>query len=123
MTVGNSSADMLLTLLKLSGAVFGILGLAYLVLNKGVGKLMGRPTHQGNLKVLDKCMLDQRNSLYIIEVGGKQLLIASGQSGSNLISNLEEPVTPLAKKVDQVSPMPMFSSWLCQKKNSKILPS
>lgn len=122
MITSTSTLDMFLALLKMSGAVLGILGLAYLILNKGVGKLMGRPSHQGNVKVLDKCMLDQRNALYVIEVGSKQMLVASGQNGSNLIAKLDEPVVTEAKASASAEPLPLFSNWLAQKKNPKPLP-
>lgn len=123
MGAGNSTMEMFLTFLKMSGAVLGVLGLAYLILNKGVAKLMGRPMHQGNMKVVDKCMLDQRNALFIVEVAKKQLLIASGQSGSNLICEIDIPLASESDTPKGVDPLPLFSNWLTQKKSSKTLPS
>lgn len=53
-----------------------VLGLAYLVLHQGLGRLVQRTQGGKRMRVVERVSLEQRRSLYLVEVDGQELLIA-----------------------------------------------
>jgi flagellar biosynthetic protein FliO len=58
-----------------------VVGLAYLTLHKGVGKLMARAQQGQRIKVLERVPLGERRSLYLVTVDGKEMLLGVGEGG------------------------------------------
>lgn len=67
-----------------------VLGLAYLTLHKGVGKLVQRAQQGKRIKVVERVGLDPRRALYLIEVDGKEMLIASSEGGITRLGSVDE---------------------------------
>jgi flagellar biogenesis protein FliO len=65
-----------------------VLALVYLVLGKGMGKLMQRAQQGKRLKVIERVSLDARFSLYLVDVDGLRLVLGGGASGVNLLKEL-----------------------------------
>jgi flagellar protein FliO/FliZ len=63
--------------------------LAYVVLRVVLPRLNVRTGGKSMVNVIDRTPLDQRRSLYVVEVTGRWLLIASSEGGVQLISELD----------------------------------
>ena len=63
--------------------------LAYVVLRIVLPRLNVATAGKGMVNVIDRTQLDQRRSLYVVEVTGRWLLIASSEGGVQLISELD----------------------------------
>jgi len=66
--------------------------LAYLVLNKGLGRLMkltGTSVTGKHMTLLERIALDQKHSLFLVEVSGRRYVIATGEQSSSLIAALD----------------------------------
>jgi flagellar biosynthetic protein FliO len=63
--------------------------LAYVVLRVVLPRLNVGTAGRSMVNVIDRTALDQRRSLYVIEVTGRWLLIASSEGGVQLISELD----------------------------------
>jgi flagellar biogenesis protein FliO len=74
-------------------AVLGfVVALVYLVLNKGLGRLMkltGTSLTGKHMTLIERMPLGQKHSLYLIEIAGKRYVIGTGDQGANLITALE----------------------------------
>lgn len=53
-----------------------VLGLAYLVLHQGLGRLVQRTQGGRRVRVVERVPLEQRRSLYLVEVDGQEILLA-----------------------------------------------
>src|SRR5687768_310352 len=63
--------------------------LAYVVLRVVLPRLNVGSSGRNMVTVIDRTALDQRRSLYVVEVTGRWLLIASSEGGVQLISELD----------------------------------
>ncbi len=66
-----------------------VLGLVYLTLSKGLGKLVERQNLGRRVKVVERVGLDAKRSLFLVEVDGKQMLLAAGEGGVTLLKDVE----------------------------------
>lgn len=57
-----------------------VLALIYLVLHKGLGRLMQRTQMGKRMRVVERIALDQRRALYLIEVDGQEVLLAGSDA-------------------------------------------
>ena len=71
-----------------------VVGLAYLTLHKGLGKLMVRTQMGKRMKVLERVSLDQRRSLYLVEIDGHEIVLGGGEGGVVHLANLNGDVRP-----------------------------
>lgn len=58
-----------------------VLLIVYLTLHKGLGKLVERQNAGKRVKVVERVVLDQKRSLFLIELDGRQMLLAAGEGG------------------------------------------
>lgn len=65
-----------------------VLGIAYLTLHKGLGKLIARQNLGRRIKVVERVALDPRRALFLVELDGKQLLLGAGEGGVVLIKEM-----------------------------------
>lgn len=72
--------------------------LAWLVLRFGLRRLypMARPGNEGPVKVIARVALEARQTLYIVEVGGKTMLLGTGDRPVSLISELDSDAVAAA---------------------------
>lgn len=68
-----------------------VLGLVYLTLHKGLGKLLERQNLGKRVKVVERVNLDQRRALFLVEIDGKQMLIAAGEGGVTMLKDIDGP--------------------------------
>jgi flagellar protein FliO/FliZ len=75
------AADLIGPLAKTMLMLCVVLALVYLTLHKGLGKLVERQNSGKRVKVVERVMLDQKRSLFLVEIDGKQMLLAAGEGG------------------------------------------
>jgi flagellar protein FliO/FliZ len=75
-----------------------VCGLAYLIFRVILPRLAVSYGSNNMVRVVDRISLDARKSLYVIEVAGKWMLVASSESGMQLISELDADSAKLAEE-------------------------
>jgi len=66
-----------------------VAALAYFSLKYGLGKKW-QFQGAGSIKVLDRVTLNAKSHLYLVEAGGKYFILASGEQGVYLITELSD---------------------------------
>lgn len=84
-------SDMLVPMARTMLALLLVVGLAYLTLHKGLGKLVANSQSGKRVKVVERISLDQRRALYLVEVDGKEILLAGGEGGVTRLLDTERP--------------------------------
>ena len=74
-------AELLGPLLKTMLMLAVVVGLAYLTLHKGLGKLVARQNLGRRIKVVERVALDPKRALFLIELDGRQMLLGAGEGG------------------------------------------
>lgn len=74
-----------------------VLVIVYLTLHKGLGKLVERQNLGKRVKVVERVALDQRRTLFVVEVDGKQMLLGAGEGGVVHLKDLGD--TPASERV------------------------
>ncbi len=99
-------ADMLGPFIKSMLMLGVVVGVAYLTLHKGLGKLMTRTQMGKRMKVVERVSLDQRRSLYLVEIDGHEMVVGGGESGvvhlKDIVSD-DERASPRAAFRDVLS--------------------
>ena len=72
------TADIVKSLLRTVLMLAVVLGLVWLTLSKGMGKLVERANAGKRVKIIERVALDARRSLFLVEVDGKQMLLGGG---------------------------------------------
>ncbi|OGQ13005.1 MAG: hypothetical protein A2138_23910 [Deltaproteobacteria bacterium RBG_16_71_12] len=72
-----------------------VLGIAYLTLHKGLGKLVARQNLGRRIKVVERVSLDPKRALFLVELDGKQMLLGAGEGGVVHLKDLS-PAAPAA---------------------------
>jgi flagellar protein FliO/FliZ len=81
-------------------ALAAVCALAWVVLRWGVRRLYGGAS-SGRVRVLERVPLDPRRSLYLVEVGGKVLLLGAGDGPMTTLAEVDPnalPAEPEAKR-------------------------
>ncbi|MDP2340208.1 MAG: flagellar biosynthetic protein FliO [Deltaproteobacteria bacterium] len=73
-----SAADMLMPFVKTMLMLCVVLALVWLTLHKGMGKLVEKAQAGKRVRVVERISLDARRSLFLVEVDGKQMILAGG---------------------------------------------
>lgn len=81
-------ASFVLMLLETLLALALVCGLAYAIF-RWLPRLQVARSANSMIRVVDRVGLDARKSLFVIEVGGRWLLVAASESGVQLLSELD----------------------------------
>lgn len=73
-----STADMLMPFIKTMLMLGVVLALVWLTLHKGMGKLVEKAQSGKRVRVVERISLDARRTLFLVEVDGKQMILAGG---------------------------------------------
>jgi flagellar biosynthetic protein FliO len=79
-------------------ALLVVCGLAYVIFRVVLPRLAANYGSNNMVRVVDRIGLDTRKSLYVIEVAGKWMLVASSENGVQLISELDAETARLAEE-------------------------
>ena len=66
-----------------------VLAVAYVLLGKGLPKLMQRTMQTQRMKIVERLPLDQKRTLFVVEVDQKTYLLGGADSQITLIDTLE----------------------------------
>ncbi len=94
--MGNS-LSFLWMLVQTIFALLLVCGLAYLIFRVILPRLAVNYSSNNMVRIVDRIGLETRKSLYIIEVAGKWMLVASSESGVQLITELDPESAKLAE--------------------------
>lgn len=75
-----------------------VCGLAYLIFRVILPRLTVNYGANNMVRVVDRIGLEARKSLYVIEVAGKWMLVASSESGVQFIAELDAESAKLAEQ-------------------------
>ena len=75
-----------------------VCGLAYLIFRVIMPRLVVNYGTNNMVRVVDRIGLEARKSLYVIEVAGKWMLVASSENGVQFIAELDAPSAKLAEE-------------------------
>lgn len=82
--------ELILMLLQTAVALGVVCGLAYVIFRIVLPRLNAVPTPDSSMmRVVDRTYLDQRKTLFVIEVAGRWFLVASSEAGVQLVSELD----------------------------------
>jgi flagellar protein FliO/FliZ len=79
----SSFAQMILSL-------FVVCGLIYLIFRVVLPKMSGYQSGNSIIKIVERTSLDAKKHLYVVEVGGRWMLLSSADNNVNLICELNE---------------------------------
>jgi len=90
---GPSSIDFTWLFLKMVFAMIFVIALAIVVIRFIIPKLTFNRGASGrsDLKIVDRVPLDNRKSLYVLQVEGRRLLVGASDHYVGLIAELQEP--------------------------------
>ena len=118
---GLSFAYMLLQTLV---ALAFVCGLAYVIFRVILPRFTASYGANNMMRVVDRIGLDTRKSLYIIEVTGRWFLVASSESGVQMISELDAKSAEEAEKViveNRQQPSNLLNGKSFQEKLNEVL--
>jgi len=58
-----------------------VLGLVYLSLHKGLGKLISRTQSGKRIQVVERVSLDQKRALFLVSIDGEEMLLGASEGG------------------------------------------
>ncbi len=87
-TDSTNLADLLTSFARTMFMLLVVIALVYLFLHKGLGKLIAKSRVGKRIQVLEKTGLDQRRSLYLVQVDDKQFLLGGSDGGVTHIANM-----------------------------------
>ncbi|MBL91977.1 MAG: hypothetical protein CMH56_09235 [Myxococcales bacterium] len=76
-----------------------VLLVAYVLLGKGLPKLMNRTMQNNRMKVLERLPLDQKRMLFLVEVDGQTYLLGGADGQVSLIDKSETAETNFEQKL------------------------
>lgn len=89
-----STASFWVSMLVRTVVVLGaVVALAYLVLGKGLARLLkSQQSGKGRLvSLVERLPLDQKHTLFLIEADGRRFIVGTGESGTQLVLDLSRP--------------------------------
>lgn len=92
------SLSFLWMLLQTIFALLVVCGLAYVIFRVILPRLATSYGSNNMVRVVDRIGLEARKSLYVVEVAGKWMLVASSESGVQLIAELDAESARLAEE-------------------------
>lgn len=72
----------------MAGALAFVVALTYLILHKGLGRMLKSARSGKLIQIKERVPLDQKNALYVVEIANKTLLLGAGEKGISPICDL-----------------------------------
>lgn len=82
--------DLVWALLQIFAMLAAVIALAYLVLNKGLGRILANKQLSANMSLKERLHLEPRRSLYIVQIKGRDFVLAGSENGVSLVCELHE---------------------------------
>ena len=78
------------SLLQMLAMLAAVVALAYLVLNKGLGRFLFKNQLSTNMALKERLYLEPRRNLYIVQIRGRDFVLAGSENGVSLVCELHE---------------------------------
>ncbi|MBL4818816.1 MAG: FliO/MopB family protein [Deltaproteobacteria bacterium] len=82
--------EMFWAFLQITAMLAAVVLLAYLVLHKGLGKLLARHQTTQSMAVKERLSLEPRRSLYLVDIKGRNFVLAGSENGVSVVCELDE---------------------------------
>ena len=82
--------ELLWALLQILAMLVAVIALAYLVLNKGLARFFVKNQSSANMSLKERLYLEPRRSLYIVQIQGRDFVLAGSENGVSLVCELHE---------------------------------
>ncbi|MBH1988929.1 MAG: flagellar biosynthetic protein FliO [Myxococcaceae bacterium] len=82
--------ELLWGFLQVAAMLAAVLALAYLLLNKGLGKMLLKNQGSQELLLRERLYLEPKKSLYLVEVRGREFVLASGEGTLSIVCELSK---------------------------------
>lgn len=108
--------DIMLPFVKTMVGLIIVLGLIYLTLHKGLGTLVAKSQMGKRMRLVERVSLDQRRAIYLVEIDGKEMVLAGGEGGVVKIVETAKREAPAGEGAPSVSFANRFTAALSAKK-------
>ena len=95
-----SYKDAFLAFLKTILMLLVVLAFAYLLLGKGLPKLMSKTIHGSRMRIIERLPLDQKRSVFLVEVDSTTYLLGGSDQNLQLIDTLKKETPDFQSKLD-----------------------
>ncbi len=82
--------DLVWALLQILAMLGAVVALAYLILNKGLGRIIAQKQLSANMALKERLHLEPRRSLYIVRIKERDFVLAGSENGVSLVCELNE---------------------------------
>lgn len=82
--------DLIWALLQILAMLAAVVGLAYLVLNKGLGRFLAKNQFSTTMVLKERLHLEPRRNLYIVQIHERDFVLAGSENGVSLVCELHE---------------------------------
>lgn len=82
--------DLIWALLQILAMLAAVVALAYLVLNKGLGRFLARNQLSVNMVIKERLHLEPRRNLYIVQIYEREFVLAGSENGVSVVCELHE---------------------------------
>lgn len=86
--------ELLWALLQILAMLAAVVALAYLVLNKGLGRFLAQKHLSQNMIIKERLHLEQRRSLYMVDIQGRNFVLAGSENGVSVVCELHAKPIP-----------------------------
>ena len=82
--------DLIWALLQVMTMLAAVVALAYLILNKVLGRWLAKQQVSATMRLKERLVLEPKRSVYIVEIQGKDFVLAGSENGVSLVCKLHE---------------------------------
>lgn len=82
--------ELLWALLQILAMLAAVVALAYLILNKGLARMLAKHQTSATMSLKERLYLEPRRSIYIVEIRSRTFVLAGSENGVSLVCELHE---------------------------------
>ena len=82
--------ELLWALLQIAAMLVAVVALAYFLLNKVLGSWLAKQQITATMTLKERLVLEPRRSVYIVQIRGKDFVLAGSENGVSLVCELHE---------------------------------
>ncbi len=82
--------DLFWAILQMITMLAAVVALAYFLLNKVLGNWLLKQQTSSTMKLKERLLIEPRRSIYIVEVRGRELVLAGSEHGVSFVCELHE---------------------------------
>ncbi|MES2504363.1 MAG: flagellar biosynthetic protein FliO [Myxococcota bacterium] len=82
--------ELVWALLQIATMLAAVVALAYFLLNKVMGRWLAKHQRSATMVLKERLALEPRRSIYIVEIRGRDFVLAGSENGVSLVCELNE---------------------------------